>query len=190
MPFSYIEDDLTSERLSLRSPLRVKSADLLEFFVENREFHAPWEPLKDETFYTLESMKLLLKSQWEDHLSRRAASFYLSVRSDKKIIGTVSLSNMVFGPFCSTFVGYRLAREATGNGYMREALSKVLEIGMSVYNLHRFEANIMVNNERSKKVVRSLGFTYEGTSPNYLFIRGRWEDHEHYVFLNGAWKRG
>ena len=55
---------------------------------------------------------------------------------------------------------------------------------------HLKMANIMVNNERSKKVVRSLGFTYEGTSPNYLFIRGRWEDHEHYVFLNRAWKSG
>ena len=85
-------------------------------------------------------MGTLLRGQWKSQREAQGLFTYLTFPSSTQIIGTVSLSNIVYGPFCSTFVGYKLAQEFNGQGYMREALQKVIEVGMNVYNLHRFEA--------------------------------------------------
>ena len=55
-------------------------------------------------------------------------------------------------------------------------------------NLHRFEANIMPGNHASIHVALAAGFTFEGYSPDYLMIRGVWEGHEHYVYINSGWR--
>ena len=43
--------------------------------------------------------------------------------------------------------------------------------------LHRVEANYQPSNERSGRLLRSLGFTVEGYARDYLYIDGAWRDH-------------
>ena len=44
-------------------------------------------------------------------------------------------------------------------------------------------ANIQPGNERSIRLVESLGFECEGYSPRFLRINGRWRDHERWALL-------
>ena len=67
---------------------------------------------------------------------------------------------------------------------MTEALGAIIRYCLDDLRLHRIEANVMPRNERSKRVLKGLGFEYEGASARYLRINGKWEDHEHYVLLN------
>lgn len=82
------------------------------------------------------------------------------------------------------FLGYRLDYKEINNGYMTEAVKKLIEVAFKEYNLHRIEGNIIPTNKSSIRVVEKLGFVCEGLSTKYLKINGKWEDHMHYVILN------
>ncbi len=55
---------------------------------------------------------------------------------------------------------------------------------LNKFGLHRIEANIILKNIRSLRVVEKLGFYNEGLAYKYLNINGKWEDHIHVVLLN------
>jgi ribosomal-protein-alanine N-acetyltransferase len=110
--------------------------NLQAFLVKNRTFLSPWEPLHDVSYYSEEAIlqrieqELLLDSQ------EKQLSLYLTRKGEEKIIGNVTLSNIVRGPFQSCFLGYKLDKEATGLVYMSEAVAKVVEFAFNDLHLH------------------------------------------------------
>ena len=182
-----LKEKLSTTRLILSPPHSEDSGRLLSFYLQNRTFHAPFEYIKPESFYTISGIKELLKQQIKEQDEKKGLYFTLTVKGSDEIIGTISCSNMIFGPFCSTFLGYRLSYNAIHHGYMGEALQSVLDFGCNCYHLHRFEANIMPGNRASIRLVESLGFIHEGYSPAYLYIAGDWEGHNHYTYINPNW---
>ncbi len=184
---SAMPSPLLTQRLVLLSPASVESTSLLNYLRANRVFHQPWEPTRDENYYTMPGVETLLAKQCEDIAAGSAIHYYLTKEGDSEIIGKVSCSQIVPYPFHSTFVGYSLSHTHTHQGYMREALDEVVSLGSLKYNLHRFEANIMPGNRASINVATSVGFILEGYSPDYLMIQGVWQGHEHYVYLNNRW---
>ena len=101
-----------------------------------------------------------------------------------KIIGTIAFSNIVYGPFLSSYLGYRLDEHENGKGYISEGIKTGIRYVFDELKLHRIEANIVPHNIRSIEVVEKLGFKLEGRSEKYIQINGKWEDHLHYVMLN------
>ncbi len=180
---------IETDRLRLISPSLVRSEQLLHYLESNRSFHEPWEPVRSEDYYTLPSVQSLLSEQVRQMDSCSALHFYLTRPLSDDILGKVSCSQIVPYPFLSTFVGYSLSHYHIHRGYMKEALRAVVEYGCTVCNLHRFEANIMPGNQPSIHVALAAGFTFEGYSPDYLMIRGIWEGHEHYVYINSNWRK-
>lgn len=66
-------------------------------------------------------------------------------------------------------IGYELAAEHRGRGYMAEALSALLPFGFEAMDLHSVEANTHPDNAASNKVLEQLGFRREGyLRENYL----------------------
>ncbi|QEN05259.1 GNAT family N-acetyltransferase [Thiospirochaeta perfilievii] len=108
----------------------------------------------------------------------------LGIFLEGQLIGQINISNIVYGPFLSCFLGYKLGEKFQGMGYMGEALNKVIDIAFNQYKLHRIEANIIPKNIKSINVVERLNFVNEGLSKKYLKINGQWQDHSHYVLLN------
>jgi ribosomal-protein-alanine N-acetyltransferase len=49
-------------------------------------------------------------------------------------------------------------------------------------------ANYMPHNERSKNVLKRLGFVQEGYAKEYLLINGQWQDHILTSITNPQWK--
>lgn len=60
-------------------------------------------------------------------------------------------------------LGYWLAEEHWGNGYMTEAVKAVIDHGFNVLKLSLITANCYPHNERSQQVLKRHGFLYEGT---------------------------
>ena len=96
----------------------------------------------------------------------------------------VALNNVVWGSFCSCFLGYKLDKDWLRQGLMSEAVKECVRIAFEELGLHRIEANIMPRNIASLGVVRRCGFVEEGLARKYLKINGVWEDHLHMVKLN------
>ena len=102
----------------------------------------------------------------------------------EKIIGIAALNNVVYGAFCSAFLGYKLDSGYLNRGYMTMAVNMVSSYAFQTLGLHRLEANVMPRNKASLRVLEKNRFVNEGISRYYLNINGVWEDHIHMVKLN------
>jgi ribosomal-protein-alanine N-acetyltransferase len=106
-----------------------------------------------------------------------------------KLAGVINVNEIVRGVFNSGYLGYYAFVPHAGRGYMRAGLEHVLRVAFRKYGLHRVEANIQPGNARSIALVKSLGFRWEGYSPRYLKLGGRWRDHERWALTIEEWRR-
>jgi len=68
---------------------------------------------------------------------------------------------------------------------MAEGVALVLRYAFAELRLHRLDAQIQPGNHASLKLIRRLGFRFEGVSPDLLFIDGAWRDHERWALTSG-----
>jgi ribosomal-protein-alanine N-acetyltransferase len=84
-------------------------------------------------------------------------------------------------------VGFALAAELQGNGYINEALSAVLSWGFAFLGLNRIDAQVHVNNSRSLRVLDRLKFVNEGRLRQFCFWDGQYHDMFQYSLLRADW---
>lgn len=149
-----------------------------DYGLRSRASHAPWDPIRPHDWWDLQVVSDRLAGELADAEQDRSLALYLTrAGASGRIIGRIALNNIVRGAFQSCVVGYGLAPDATGNGYMTEALDAAVSIAFGDLGLHRVEVSVIPRNEKSLAVVRRCGFTEEGLSPRYICIAGVWEDH-------------
>ncbi len=176
---------LETPRLILKQLSPSQAANVLQFYSENRDFLSPYEPERPEYFYTRQHQKQVLKWDQEALSSSSMIRFWLFKKEDPDtVIGTIALSGIIRGAFQSCLLGYKMAKSHTRQGYMHEALLKVIDYAFEEMELHRIEANVMPRNSASLALTKKLGFHEEGLALRYLKINGIWEDHIHMVLLN------
>ena len=178
---------IETDRLLLKSPHEATAAAIADYYSKNREFLSEFSPMRPAEFYTedyQETERCEQEKNWEKQKDYR---FYICRKEEeRKIIGTIALTNLVRGVFQSCFLGYQLDGDHINSGYMTEATKRIIKFAFDELCLHRIEGNIIPRNYASRAVVEKCGFVNEGTSRKYLKINGVWEDHIHYVILNEA----
>lgn len=158
-----------------------------DYYKRNRSFLESFEPVRSEEFFSLEYQQAVLKKEMSEYEERTAFRFYiLSVEQPEKIIGIIGLNNVVWGAFCSAFLGYKLDKDFVNKGYMSMAVGMLTKYAFEELGLHRIEANVMPKNKASLRVLEKNHFVNEGISKYYLNINGVWEDHIHMVRINYA----
>jgi [ribosomal protein S5]-alanine N-acetyltransferase len=176
-----------TERLYLRDLGPAQAAAVRAYGLRSAEYHKPWDPARPADYWELPAVAARLKSQQEESRSGSALCLCLSRKDDPEhIIGVANLRNVIRGALLSAHLGYALAPDAVGQGYMTEAVDRVVRIAFAELALHRVECNIMPRNARSLAVAQRAGFEREGFSPRYLRINGHWEDHVRLARLNEA----
>jgi ribosomal-protein-alanine N-acetyltransferase len=73
-------------------------------------------------------------------------------------------------------LGYELAQHAWGQGFMREAVARVLDWGFDAMALNRIEAGVHPLNTASLNLVAALGFRREGLARELGFWGGQYHD--------------
>lgn len=180
-------DWFETEDLCLYPAHRDWAPEIAAFYVRNREFLAPFEPVRSEEFYTVAGQKRELRAEEEDIRVGRGMRLYLAEKRDPEVIcGVVALNNIVWGSVQSCVLGYKIDKDLQGRGYATQAVQRAIEIAFQVLQLHRVEADIMPRNAASIRVVEKCGMEREGLSRQFLEINGKWEDHLRYAVVNPA----
>ncbi|WP_017462767.1 GNAT family N-acetyltransferase [Dyella ginsengisoli] len=164
-------------RLSCRLARPDDAEALWRYRTANREHLAPWEPLRDEAYYTSAHSRRTLEEWMLGVAQDRAYPILMFDPDEREMLGSFTFSNVVRGPFQACLLGYGLAAGLQGRGLMREALTPALDWAFGTLGLHRVMANYLPRNERSGRLLAALGFEREGLARRYLQIAGVWEDH-------------
>ncbi|MEV0281500.1 GNAT family protein [Streptomyces sp. NPDC050610] len=159
--------------------LRLLSGDdaeaLRSAYTANREYLAPWEPRRPESFFTVEGQAARVAEQLLNFSERRAVPWV--IEGDGAVIGTITLSGLTFGPFRSAYLGYWVAADQQGRGLAGAAVASVCRAARDRVGLHRIEAATLLDNAASQRVLEKNGFEPIGMAPRYLHIDGEWRDH-------------
>lgn len=169
---------LTSEpRVYLRQVQRADGPEFLTLMQRSQRLHEPWiSPPRSNTMFDHYLERVLR----DDHVG-----LMICRSQDDRLLGAININNIVRGSFLSASLGYYIGLGFDGQGYMSEALSLAITFAVQELGLHRLEANIQPDNIRSIALVKAYGFRYEGLSPGFLFIDGKWRDHERWTFHDG-----
>jgi len=159
-------DELAGERVIVR-PYRVEDAEALrEAVEESREHIRAWLPFAD-AHQTIEETRDWITHRVADWLLREDMGTGVFLREDGAYLGGLGLHprSWEIGFF---EIGYWLRASAEGHGYMREAVSLLIEFAARDLLASRLEIRCDARNARSAGVAESLGFKREGHIRNGL----------------------
>ena len=160
-------------RLSLHAPSARDREEFLAAVERSRRLHGRWvaPPADAQAF-----------AAYLERVGRDDAVGLLARRDDDAVlVGALTLSQIVRGPFRSAYLGYYAFAPHQERGFMTEALDLTLRYAFGTLRLHRVEANVQPGNAASIALVRRCGLRLEGFSPRYLKVGGRWRDHERWA---------
>lgn len=174
---------IETARLTLRLPQHADFRAWASLRETSAGFLTPWEPA------------------WSaDHLSRRAFAgrvtwagrveaegsalpLFLIRRSDRMLLGAITLDHIRRGPAQAGTIGYWIGQPFARQGYMREAIEGLCHHAFARLDLSRIEAACLPENAASRGALEKCGFKYEGVAQAYLQIGGRWRNHVLYALL-------
>jgi ribosomal-protein-alanine N-acetyltransferase len=143
----------------------------------SRAFLQPWEPSWPADDLSRPAYRRRLMAYQRDQDLGLGYSFLVFRRSDRELVGGVSLSNIRRGVSQSGSIGYWLGEAYARQGYMTAAVGAVKALGLGRLGLHRLEAACLPENEPSQRLLLRAGFVQEGRASAYLKINGDWRDH-------------
>ena len=168
-------------RVYLRPPRLADAREFVALARDSRAFHRGLvsPPTTAETF----------RSYLERRKGPDSAILFVARREDDALLGAIEFTQIVRGLFQSAYLGYFLGVRFQDRGYMGEALGLAVGFAFRELGLHRIEANVQPSNEKSRRLLKRLGFAKEGFSRRYLKIASRWRDHERWALLAEDWNR-
>src|SRR5690606_35898957 len=168
-------------------PLRLLRADdagpLAELLSDNRAFLAPWEPLRDDDFSTAEGQRDAIARALDAHAAGAGVPLVI-LDAEGGIAGRLDINGITRGALQSASLGYWVAADRNGRGLATGAVAEAKQIAFAELGLHRLQAETLLHNTASQRVLKKNGFTPYGVAPQYLKIAGEWQDHVLYQVLN------
>ena len=158
--------ELTTDRTLIR-PYQPADADALyQTVAASREHIARWLPWAYEHTSPEYTRDLIIRfsEQW-----RQGEDFTYGVfdRASGALLGGLGLHPHDWD-VPSFEIGYWLAADAEGRGYMTEAASALVDYLLRDVGARRVEIRCNARNARSAAVARRLGFTQEGLLHNHM----------------------
>lgn len=109
----------------------------------------------------------------------------IGIRGVSGIIGTIGFNNFTTGHRAN--VGYDLQSVYWNRGYMTEALEAVVDFAFNHLDVNRIEAEVMVGNTVSEKLLTKVGFQKEGVLREWMSWDKRYFDMIMYSYLKSEY---
>jgi ribosomal-protein-alanine N-acetyltransferase len=175
---------------------RLETPRLLLRRIEPRDAEALFAIFSDEAvmeFYgnlphhAVDDSRDLIARQEQRYANREGIRWGITRRGEDTVVGSCGLFLFDEGYHRAT-TGYELGRAHWRQGIVSEALTAMLDFAFSRMDLHRVEAVVDDVNERSKGLLRKLGFTQEGTLRQRFYFRDRFLDEHYFGLLRDEWR--
>jgi [ribosomal protein S5]-alanine N-acetyltransferase len=142
----------------------------------NREFLAPTSPLRTDEHFTDEGQERAVSASLQ--AAENGTSFpMVIVDGSGDLVGTLNYNSIIRGAFQSASLGYWISQDRNNEGFASAAVRAAKLIAVERLSLHRLQAETLIDNEASQRVLIKNGFIQYGQAPDYLKIAGRWQEH-------------
>lgn len=178
---------IESDRLILRLLTDADLEAVLVYFRDNQKHVAPYGPKWPDNFLTESFWKAQIERHIREYEDDVSARMFLFEKGRAEIVGNVSFAGILRSAAQFCYLGYNLAENRQGRGYMTEILPLACRFAFEKMHIHRIMANYMPTNERSGRLLKRLGFTVEGYARDYLCLNGKWQDHILTSLTNNDW---
>lgn len=152
------------------------ASTLARLVQSNADYLRPWEPARDARFYTEEGQLRLARSLLEAHERGTTVPFVIE-HEDGTVLGRLTLNGVIRGAFQSCALSYWVRAAYAGQGHATRAVLDAVDYAFLELALHRVQAETLLDNEASQRVLQKTGFQQFGVAKNYLCINGKWRDH-------------
>lgn len=175
---------LTTARLTLRPLSEVDAFALFAIwsdFEAMRYFSFPPMTCIDQATERL-SLKIGTSAQGDELI------FALELETTGEVIGDCALFN---GDERNrrAEIGFSLARQQWGYGYMSEAATALLDHAFNTLDLRRIEGDVDPHNMASIRLLERLGFVREGLARERWMVEGRVSDNALYGLLPSDFRK-
>lgn len=174
---------IDTERMMLRPPVHSDFRAWATLREQSAEFLKPWEPSWSSDHLTRKGF--VNRVYWANRSIAQgtALPLFLERRSDRQLLGAITLDNIRRGPAQAGTIGYWIGEAYSRQGFMREALTALVHHSFQVLDLSRLESACLPENSASRGLLEKCGYKYEGVAQSYLQINGRWRNHVLYANL-------
>ena len=151
-------DALRGDRVILRPHTPDDFDELWDAIQVSRDELRPWLPFADQSPDELCDWLAKVSAKW---ITREMLGMGIVERASGRLIGDIGL--MVHSWDIRSFeIGYWLATNAAGHGYMSEAVRLITDFAFDHLDAQRVMIRCDALNARSAAVPTRLGFTFEG----------------------------
>lgn len=167
----------------LRVPQMSDFAEWAALRDESRDFLTPWEPTWPTDDLTRTAFRRRIRRYQREMRDDHAYPFFIFRERDNVLVGGCTISNVHRGVQQDCTLGYWAGAPFAGQGYVTRAVRALIPHVFEELKLHRIVASCLLENERSKAVLRRCGFREEGYTRGLLRINGVWRDHVQFAIL-------
>ena len=154
----------------------VEDAEILsELQTAHREAFALWEPVRDDDWYTVGAQRAMLAGALEAYAAGTMVP--LVIVDSGTVAGRLTFNGVTRGALQSAVLGYWVSPSHQGKGLATAAVAEAVTLAFGEMKLHRLQAETLLHNLGSQRVLLRNGFRPYGVAPEYLKIAGRWQDH-------------
>ena len=155
----------------------------------NREHTKPWDPTRDESFYTVAGQRLELELDQRAWAAGSAFAFAVLAADRARPDHRARRARQRRARPLAERDARLLDRQGLGRpGHASRAVRLALAYAFDHVGLHRVQPAIIPRNTASTRVAQKVGFRHEGRALRYLKINGVWEDHDIYALTSEDWQ--
>lgn len=159
--------------------------ELYAFIERNKAFFIEWIPFVSH-IHSLQDMENLIQNNLER--SRRGLGLYYTLWEHNTLIGYVLVRDIDHDAKWAE-IGYMIDKEYAGRGIIKAACTQLMTHLFDELGMDKIVICCADENEPSKALASSLGFTLEGVLRNHLVVNGTVRNTCYYGMLHEEYAR-
>ena len=112
--------------------------------------------------------------------SKRSIYWCIALKQNNMMIGTAGFNGILIGHDRAE-ISYDLDPEYWGKGLMLKSIKGILQYSDTILGLKRIQATVIIDNERSIKLLERCMFEREGYLKKYEIVEGQHKDYYMYA---------